>query len=222
MYGDTYDFTKSTHAAASLTPQGVENLLLTTGTFPSTAFDVTHYGMHLKAFVKDTTAAMVSPTMDELVELLDKQAEAGFPPSTVAIAEQGIWTAYAVVDRDANAMVQVPMGGSYTAAGGVAGPMLSHMGMRFQRFASSRIRPNSILMLDPESFIKFSPTGPDAIHWVNDNGIIAGAGSIFTPRFDGPQQLEIAAADFNFWMEFGCRYPARNIRRLGIKAMRDL
>lgn len=187
MLADTYDFSQTTHAAASRVTEGVESLLIETGTFPgstsptfTSGLDVTHHTA-LQSFVTDNSSAMKDPTMETLTLLLDKILDSGVAPPTAFIGERSLWTLHAQLERENNALVTVPMAAQFVAAGGVAGPVLSHMEHRFQKFSSVRIRPNSIVGLNPSTWRRFMPMGDRTINWVAENGPLAGLGSLFLP-----------------------------------------
>ena len=227
MLADTYDFTAASVAAGTLTPNGFESLLITSGVFPgsispkfTSGLDVSHH-TELKSFV-ETESPMVDPTMDTFTEMLDKIADLEKPPPTAFIAERSIWTLFAEIERENSSLVTIPMGTTFNAAGGVAGPVLSHMEHRFQRFSSARVRPNAAIGLSPETFMRFMPLGDRVIHWVYGNGPLSGYSSIFGPVSDGVRLTELADAPFNGYAEFGCKDPRRNLRKVGINAKRDL
>jgi hypothetical protein len=159
--------------------------------------------------------------MEELTKILDKMANADGPP-TAMIAERSLWTYFAQLEREAHGMVQVPMGATFQAAGGVAGPMLSHMEYQFQKMTSKRIAWNTIYGLTPGDWMRYIPLGDRTIRWLLGNGPLAGAGSIFWPVSNGVQMTELADAPFNFFIEFGCKTPRRGMVRKGIKAQRDV
>jgi len=227
MLADTYDFTAASVAAGTLTPNGYESLLISSGTYPGSVspmfqsgLDVAHH-TELKGYVS-TSSPQINPTMDALTELLDKIADLRKVPPTAMIAERSIWTLHAELERENQAMVMVPMGATFNAAGGVAGPMLSHMENRFTRFSSSRIRPNCVIGINPTTFMKFMPMGDRAIHWVFGSGPLAGYPSIFYPVQEGAQLTELVDAPFNVYAEFGCKDPKSNLRKIGVNAKRDI
>ena len=228
MLDGTYDFNAASIAAGSLVPEGSESLLINTGTFPgstspvfTSGLDVTHH-TELKAFIQDTSSAQDDPTMDAVTVLLDKILDLDEDPPTAFIAERSMWTLHAQLERENNSLVQVPMGGTFQAAGGVSGPMLSHQEHRFQRFNSKRIRPNSLLGMNPSTWMRFMPLGDRTIHWVYGRGPLAGISSIFGPTFDGTQLTELVDAPFNAFLQFGVIDPRLNFRRLGLKTQRDV
>lgn len=224
LLDETYDFDNG----AVLIPEGFESLLIDSGTYPGSAtpwaasgLDVDHH-TSLKSFVSGTAGANDDPTMSAVTELLDMIEEHGYPPPRAWFAERGVWTLHAQIERDTHAVVQVPMGATFTAAGGVAGPVLSHMENRFQKFSSKRIGPNRLIAINPDTWIKFIPMGDRALHWVFGTGVLSGFQSIFGPVFDGTQLVELAHALFNSYIQFGCTNPKANFRRLGLKAQRNI
>lgn len=228
MLADAYNFSAASTAAGSLVPEGAESLLINSGVFPgstspgfTSGLDVSHH-TELKSFITDTTTAMDDPTMDAVTVLLDKILDLDEDPPSAFIAERSLWTYHAQLERENHAMIQVPMGATFQAAGGVAGPVLGHQEYRFQRFNSKRIRPNSILGLNPRVWMKYIPMGDRVIHWVYGSGPLAGIQSIFGPTFDGTQLTELVDAPFNAYFQFGCKDPRLNFRRLGLKNQRDV
>lgn len=229
MLEGTYVFDSTgTNATNSLVPEGAESLLINTGTFPGSTSPKFTSGLNvadhteLKSFINDTTSAQANPTMQEVTLLLDKILDTETVPPSAWIAERSLWTLHSQLEKENNSMVQVPMGATFQASGGVAGPVLSHQEHRFQRFNSSRVRPNSILAIDPKSWMKFMPLGDRAIHWAVGAGGIAGAGSIFRAVTDGTQMTELLDAPFDAYLQFGCMKPRANFRRLGLKTQRDV
>ena len=228
ILADTFDFAESTVAASSMVGEGVESLLINSGTYPgstSPAFtsglDVAHHS-ELKSFLQDDESAKINPTMDALTELLDKILDTGRDPPTAFISERSVWTLHAQLERENNALYNVPMGGTFQAAGGVAGPVLSHMEHRFQKFSSIRVRPNSVLGINPSTWRRYMPLGDRTIHWVYGTGPLSGIASIFGPVSTGTQLTELADAPFNAYLQFGCTDPRANFRRLGLNAQRDV
>jgi hypothetical protein len=221
---DTYDFVNS----EVLIPEGVESLLIDSGTFPGSTSPFASGGLdvddnsELKSFIEGTDGANEDPTMEVLTVLLDQISETGFAGPQAMISEAGVWTLYNQIERSNHGLVQIPMGAMFQAAGGTAGPMLGHQADRFQKLVSKRIRPNSILGINPNTWRKFMPMGDRTIHWVYGQGMLAGFGSIYGPVHQGPQLTELAQAPFNAYCEFGCINPRANLRRLGIKAQRDV
>lgn len=228
MLDGSYDFTAASVAAGSLVPEGSESLLINTGTFPgstspvfTSGLDVDHH-TELRSFITDTSSAMDDPTMDAVTILLDKILDLDEDPPTAFIGERSMWTLHAQLERENNALVNVPMGQIFQAASGVAGPVLGHQEHRFQRFNSKRIRPNSLLGINPSTWRRYMPMGDRTIHWVYGRGPLAGIQSIFGPVHDGTQLTELADAPFNGFAQFGCLDPRLNFRRLGLKTQRDV
>jgi hypothetical protein len=114
------------------------------------------------------------------------------------------------------------MGATFQAAGGVAGPVLSHMEHKFQKFNSIRVRPNSLLGIAPSTWRRYMPLGDRTIHWVYGNGPLSGIASIFGPVSSGTQLTELADAPFNAYGQFGLTDPRSNLRRLGLNSQRDV
>lgn len=228
MLHEAYNYSAASTALGSLVPEGSESLLINSGVFPgsispgfSSGLDVAHH-TELKSFITDTSSAMDDPTMDAVTILLDKILDLDESPPTAFIGERSMWTLHAQLERENQALVNVPMGAIFQAASGVAGPVLGHQEHRFQRFNSKRIRPNSLLGLNPSTWMKYMPLGDRSILWVYGRGPLAGINSIFGPVTDGTQLTELADAPFNGYCQFGCKDPRLNFRRLGLKTQRDV
>lgn len=228
MYADTYDFTQTTHALASMMPQGTESLLRTSGVYPGTlslqyptGLDVTYHS-ELKSFISDNTSTPVNPDMATIAKVLDRMKDASKPLPPVWISERSVWTLFSNLERENQSMVMAPMGQIFQAAPGVTGPVLGHMEDRFQKMNSARIRPNSILGLQPSTFKKYVPMGDRVVHWVYGNGPLSGFPSIFGPTFDGVQLLELVDAPFDAYFQLGCFDPRQNFRFMGVRAQRDV
>jgi hypothetical protein len=224
LLGETYDF----NASSVLVPNGFESLLINSGVFPGSispwavnGLDVGDY-TELKAFVAGTDGASEDPTMDAVTELLDKIEEHGYAPPRAWISERGVWTLHAQIERANHGVVQIPMGATFQAAGGVAGPVLSHMEQRFSKFSSKRVRPNCIIAINPDTWMKFMPLGDRTIRWAVGNGALAGYPTIYRPVTSGTRLTELAEAPFDSYCEFGCKNPRANFRRLGLRAQRDV
>lgn len=212
-----FDFATTT----DFSPNGIEAYLLDTGDYPGTSSITVEEHGYLRSFVT-TNSTFEDPTMDKLAQDIDFILDTGFQPPSVAIAERGVWTLQAQLDREANAHMTVPAGSVYPAAGGIAGPRLQHQEHVMQKLNSIRVRPNSIVGLSPETWVKFMPMGDRTIHWVYGNGPLAGFNSIFGPVYSGNQLTELADAPFNSYIEFGCLNPRRNFRRVGVNAQRNI
>lgn len=228
MLADTYDFTAASTAAGSLVTQGYESLLIDSGVFPGSAtpkfssgLNVTSHS-YLKSWVDGSFSSMVDPTMEAFTLVLDEMMNINVAPPPVCIAERGIWSLWSQLDKENNSLVLVPQGQTYQAAGGVSGPMMSHMEWKPTKFSSIRVRPNEVLGINPSTWMKFMPMGNNTVHWVASNGPMANMGSIFLPVNDGMQLTELAQANFNAYCEFGCLNPRANFRKIGIKAQRDV
>ena len=222
MLDGMYVFGGASDAVNSRHMNGLDSLLINTGVFPNSTspefpsgLDVAHH-TELKAFIQDDSAAMVEPTMENLTLLLDKIEDAGLVPPTAIISERGVWTRWAQLERENHATTMIPQGGAFQAAGGVAGPVLTHMGRTFQKFVSARVRPNAAYGIAPDTFMNFVPLGDRAIHWKLER-----TGSIFYMVQSGRQLTELSGAPFNTYGEFGCRMPPRNWKHLGLLAQRD-
>lgn len=221
---ETYDFNAATHAAAKLLlPEGVESLLIDSGNFPGTAsLDVDHHSV-LKSFITDTSSAPKDPTPEEISLLIDEIADAGMPPPEALFFERSGWTRYAQLEREAGAQYVVPQGAAFVASGGVDGPVLQHMGNRFQRFTSVKMREKTMIGLAPSTWRMFLPIGgKGTIHWAYSTGTRSGHGSIFGPVHDGVQLTELSEAPFNVFFQVGCDNPMRNFRHPGLKVARSV
>lgn len=225
ILADTYDFDAS---ALQGVTEGFESLLINSGTYPGSVsqffpggLDVANHS-ELRAFIDGTDGTNENPTMDVLTEILDKIDETGKTPPNAIISERGVWTLYNQMERSSHGTIQIPMGQPFVAAGGTAGPVMSHNEHRFSAFRSKRIRPNSMIGINASTWKKFMPMGDRAIHWVAGTGVLAGFGSIYLPISSGTQLTESAQALFNGYCQFGCTDPRANFRRLGIRAQRDV
>ena len=225
MLEESYIFGGASNAVNATVQQGVESLLITTGVFPGsispkfpTGCDVAHYNV-LRSFVEGTEGGTDEPSMPLMSSLIDNIKNAKRTVPTAWIAERGVWSRWSILDQQTQAVVQVPMGAQYQAAGGVAGPALSHMEDRFNKFTSVKVRPKSILGLNPDTWKKFIPMGDRSIHWFYGRGPMAGVSSIFAPVVDGTQPTETAHAPFDAFCEFGCFDPQANFRRVGLNTV---
>lgn len=212
---EVYDFDNG----VSLASQGIENLVVATGTFPSTNYSVTDK-RELKGFVRGDESNLVNPTPERIAELIDLQTDAGIDPVKVLVAEQSLWTLYAQIERQSSANYPVQQGAPFTANGGVDGPNFTHGGRSFARLSSSLCRPGAIHGLTPESFKRFIPLGDRTIKWATSNGGSAGAPSVFHPIYEGRQLTRTMAADFDVYYEHGLENPRQQFRRIGFYSQR--
>lgn len=206
--------------AGQRVPEGNESLLIDSGTFPGTSASVTQH-QHFRSFVEGDDTAKVDPTPDILGELVDLIIEIEKPPPVDMISEQSVRTRYGQFERATQAVVQVPQGVQFTPAGGIEAPVFGHFGRAFRWHSSALVRPNAILGIAPETWLKFIPGGNRTIHWAMQRGGVAGAPGIFRPVTVGAALSKILAAEFDLWCEFGCTDPRRNFRRIGLNNARN-
>lgn len=218
-----YDFTAATVNAGTLAPNGIESLVINSGTFPGTAHDVDHYGA-LKGWVSGTAGTNVDPTTELISEVMDKITDSETTPPSVVIAESSVWTRWAQLERAGFAQYQVPQGAPFQASGGVSGPVITHQNHAFSRFSSSLCRENALFGLTPETFVKFMPIpgeGVATIKWFFTTGVMSGTPSIFGPVTSGARLSEMAQAPFDVYCEFGLKEPLRNFRIQGVHSQRS-
>lgn len=234
MLETTYVFGGASNEVNSLAPQGMgvaagSGLLRSSGVFPGTktlrwssGLDVAHHSV-LKSFVV-VNSPFVDPSMDVITRILDKMRKARKPLPPILIAEHGIWTLFAQLEREASMMTTVPQGTVFNAGAGVSGLVLGHNEHRFVRMESALIAPNTILGINPSTFMTFMLAGGNVIRWKYGNGPLAGIQSIFGPVYaDGGVSLsELSDAPFDALCEFGCSDPRANFRISGVKAQRDV
>lgn len=221
---DTYGFGGASHAVNARVPQGIESLLIATGVYPGTispkftsGINVANYS-ELRALISGSDAALVEPSWEVMGPLIDNIKNSQRTVPTAWLMERAIKTRWALNNYANDAMVQVPMGATYQAAGGVAGPVLSHMEDRFQALISTHVRAKSILGLNPSTWKKFVPLGDRNIQWHYSRGVASGISSIFMPcTADGATATELADAPFDTFCEFGCFDPKANFRRIGLQ-----
>jgi len=210
-----------TDELATRIPHGIESFLASSGTFPGTSLDIADYS-DLKAFVSGDETALDDPTPEAVALILDKISDGGYAPPEALFAERSLWTLYGQLERESGAQYVVPQGAGFVGSGGVDGPVVQHMGNRFQRFSSTRMRPGSMVGLAPSTIKKYIPLGDKTVHWVYGNGPLAGTSSIFGAVHSSTQLSELADAPFNVYCEFSCDKPGRNFRRVGFKTQRNV
>lgn len=221
MYADTYDFVNGHAEANKIVPEGVESLVINTGTFPGTNYAVENV-TELIAFTEDVTTTPEDPTPENIAKILDTIADGGYQPPTALFSERSFWTYYSQLERESGAQYVVSQGAAFQASGGVDGPVVQHMGTRFQRFPSTRMRTQTLVGLAPDEWMKFVPLGNNAIHWVYGNGPMAGVQSVFFPVSDGVQGTELARADYDTYCQFGNKIPGRQFWKRGYKTQRTV
>ncbi len=220
MQAGLYDFTAASTAAGTLAINGFESYIKNSGTYPGTSLDVGH--LHeLRGYVFGNESTPENPEAALLADAIDRMTDAGVEPPPVMIAEQSVWTLYALLEKQAGATYQVPNGGTFVANGGVDGPMFTHGGKSFARLSSNRIRPNSILGLTPQAFVKLTPMGDRTVRWFKSQGGTAMAASVFESVQDGGIMKTMMQAPFDTFWELGCREPKRNFRYVGLHNQRE-
>jgi len=227
IYQSMWDFTTAATGATdntpSLSPNGVENLLINIGAFPdSDIADVTNYP-ELWAFIDGTygdPGTMDLPEPEIIDEILDKMIESGSPSSTtppMLLAEPSVWTLYNHLER--RAFMVSPATGTFMSAGGVSGPVYTYGNKQFVRLNSSMCRPNTIYGLDPDSFKRFFPNDL-TLRWAMSQGGVAGIGSIFRPVTSGRNLTDLSAAEFDCWWQLAQTRPNANFIRRGVESRR--
>lgn len=204
---------------ANRAPNSIENLIINTGTYPGTAYNVASH-KELQAYISDNTATPVAPTPELIAEICDKVTEPGYEPPTTLVAERSVWTYYAQLERQAHVVYQVPQGAPYTASGGVNAPVITHGNYTFAKLSSAKVREGSIFGIAPETFRRFMPGGGKTLRWATQSGGVAGMAGIFHPIYSGRQMSKVAAADFEFWMQFGQVMPRRIFLIKGVLSQR--
>ena len=220
MVEGTFDWAGTTVTGSSLAAEGVESLLLDSGTFPGTSFSVAAIS-ELKSFVDGSESSLEYPTPEKLALLIDKITDAGKMPPSVLISEQSVKTLYAQQEREAGAYYSVPQGAGFMASGGISGARFQHGDKVYAWLTSSMVRPGAVVGLSPETWKKFMPIGGKTIRWVMTSPPI-NSNSIFRPVTSGRQLSELHSADFDFFIQFGCTDPRRNLRRIGFYSQRDV
>lgn len=215
VYRGMYDFVNGT----SLAPNGIENLLIKTGTFPDTTHDVANWP-ELQAFIEGETLAEANyraPEQEVLDRLLNRMVAADRMLTPVLFAELEIWSLWAHLDRRANSIVNVPQGVTYVAAGGVSGPLVTYGGRPFVKMESTMCRPNTIYGLHAPSFKRFGPNDK-IMHWRIANGGAAGVPGIFRVVLGGGggQLTNLYSADFEVYHQLAVSRPTKNFIERGI------
>jgi len=96
-----YDFTSGSEV--DLAPNGIDSLLIKTGTYPGTGWNVAEQTV-LKSFIDDNTSSYENPTPELLADMADKMERAGYPAPPVWIAPPTVWTYYAQLERETGAV----------------------------------------------------------------------------------------------------------------------
>lgn len=227
MLAGNYDFSQSTHAAASLATEGIESLIRDTGVYPgsitpfaTSGLDVEFYS-GLRGFVFGNESSTVEPSEDVLAEMLDTMYNAGHDTPPIWIAEQGVWSRWRLNERNNHQITYVPNGTIPRPTGTTVGLMLQVGDKVIQSLSSARCRTGAIHGLSPETFRKFMPGGKDTVWWLHGSGPLANSGSIFQEVADGVQATELARADYETFCQIGNVEPRANFRYVGLKTTRD-
>lgn len=221
MYWETFDFSQSTLATQTMACEGIESLLINTGTYPGTSYTVQNVS-ELAAFVEGSESALVNPEPEILAAIIDRITDAGMRPPPVLISEQSVKTLYAQLERQSGAIYSVPQGAAFSAGGGIAGARFQHGDMTFAWLASSLCRPGAVVGIDPAVWKKFIPLGDRTIRWVVSQGGGAGISGVFRPVTEGRQLTEMWEAPFETAIQFGTENPRRQFRRIGFNSQRSL
>lgn len=206
--------------------QGVDSLLLDSGTFPGTSFDAGNH-QWLRSKVLGSTASPVDPSPDLFAEDIDLITEEGYAPPEDIFAEQPVWTRYGQMERATGVLYPVPNGGQFTPSGGINAPVLGHFtptgSVAFRRNTSRLCRKNSIYGLAADTWMKIMPAGEAAILWARSNSGVSGFNGIFREIAVGNNSrlTDVLSAEFEFLYEVGCNAPRRQFRHHGIRNVHD-
>jgi hypothetical protein len=214
-----YNFGAASAAVGNYAPNGIEQLLIATGTYPGTAYDVDEH-TQLASYVSNNEADPIYPKPEVIGAMIDKITEPKKAPPSTLVAETSLWTLYSQIERSAGAIYPVAQGAGFTASGGVEMPVISHNGRRFAALESSLIRPGMVAGLAPETFKRFTPLGDRTIRWAMTRGPLANVGSIFRAVTSGRQLTELMVADFNVFFQIGQTDPRRCFLARGIHSQR--
>jgi hypothetical protein len=211
MYGMC---TISNGVPTSLAMESIETLLRSSGKYPGTDWDVATYRI-LKSFVAGDETNLVEPEIERLAAIVDKMADAGKPVPPLVVAESSVWTRMALLEKQNYGTVNIPQGGPFTAAPGVAGPVLSHQSFNFQRVTSAKCRPGAWHGFNPASFKRFMPLS-NTIRWLMSQGGVSNQSGIFRLVTSGSLATELSAADFDFFAQLGQEDPRAAFRHIGL------
>ncbi len=206
-------------ALQSLSPQGIESLVVASGVFPGTSLTVTDYAQ-LRGWVDGAEGDDRQPTPEAIAKIIDQISDADLEPPGVLISERSVETLYAQSERQGGAEYQVPQGAPFVASGGVTAARASHREKSFAWLNSSKIRPGAIYGIDPSSWKRFMPLGDKTLHWVTTGMNGMGAPAMFRHVITGRTATELMAADGDFFIEFGLTEPWRQFRALGFLSQR--
>ena len=207
---------------ASLVHNGFESMIVESGTLHG--LNVATY-VELKGKVSGDESNFEQPTPDLIDKSIDYITDMREQAPNVLISERSVQSNYAQLEKAGYATYNVPESGGTTYGGGVNagedGGATYHHGTRtFTWYVSSFVRPNSIIGIAPDTFMRFQPMGSDTIRWRYGNGGMAGANGIFGPVYVGSQLSELLQAPFETHAEFMCVRPRRNFRILGVHNQR--
>ncbi len=223
IYQGMWDFTtaatSSTSNNPSLAPNGVDSLLIDSGTFPDTSLTVTNYP-ELQAFIFGDDATLELPEPEMIDEMLDYIAgvesdDLSLPP--MLIAERSVWTLYRHLERRAMGVQMIDQ--TMQVGGGSAGPFYQYADKPFLRMQSSMCRQNRIYGLAPDTFIRFMPNDLN-IRWAMSQGGMAGFANIFRPVTNGRILTELSAAEYDTWWQMAQTRPNGNCVRKGVESKR--
>lgn len=205
-------------AGVALTAHGIENMFAETGEF---------YGIsaredfpELVSYVEGNEAAVIDPEPDRLAIVLDKLHNAGQLPPDMLVSEKSLRSQYGYLEKAGYATYVVP-GYLPNPNGGVGAPTFSHDNVFLPWESSSYIRQGMIWGAAKGTVLRFQPGGADNIRWWNANGPGAGIARIFNPVNDGSRQTELWQAPFETHNEYMAIKPKRNIRYVGLRALRQ-
>jgi hypothetical protein len=209
VYAGMYDFVN----ARSLACNGVESLLIKTGTFPDTPYNVANYP-ELQAFIDGDETAMEAPLPEKVDEILDLMTAADKGVMPTLAAENSLWTLWGHLERRTQSIVTVPQGQPFVAVNGARAPIVYNGTRPFVQFASPKCRPNTIFGLDASSFLRFMPNDLN-VRFRTQAGGAAGAPNIFRTVQVGTQLSDLLSAEFETWYQLAQTRPNRNIIRKG-------
>ncbi len=223
VYQGMWDFTQSASSATdntpSLAPNGVDSVLIDSGTFPDTAYDVANYP-ELQAFIFGDDSAPELPEPEIIDEMLDYIAgveSENLPLPPMLVAERSIWTLFRHLERRAFGVQMIDQ--TFRAGGGSEGPAYAYADKPFMRLQSSQCRQGRIYGLAPDTYIRFMPNDLN-IRWAMSQGGMAGFANIFRPVTNGRILTELSAAEYDIWWQLAQTRPNGNCVRKGVYSKR--
>lgn len=224
MPEEMYDFNQATVNAGSRAMEGLESLLITSGTFPGPEAHNVANRRYLRSHVYGAEGEKNLPSGSMLSAPFMAIKKARQAPPTILLCEEGVYVKFQEIERSSFMTYSVPTAGPFAANGGIGNAPMFTWGTSSASWVSSDlIRPNCVIGVTPSTFSRAMPPRAMAINWVYNTGGGPGVpGPFGPPIMEGKRVGTLMQAPFFTWGQWGCTDPQANFRYLGVVSSSDV